>query len=191
MRPKKRWPNSRGHRAMMRGASCGNWTRCSTWRCLPDLAGTARCWRRASAGAVAGDSGAPGHDDSLLRKKPGPGDCPQVEPLRLGYANGAWYLTAYCRDRQEERAFRLDRIERLEVETDTFRASPGNAEPGASCDRRDRALSRRHQPLGAGAATLVVRRRGRRSMTSFWLATVPATSMRSRLGFSAGARRLR
>jgi predicted DNA-binding transcriptional regulator YafY len=23
----------------------------------------------------------------------------QVEPRRLGYANGAWYLTAYCRDR--------------------------------------------------------------------------------------------
>jgi predicted DNA-binding transcriptional regulator YafY len=45
-----------------------------------------------------------------------------VEPLRLGYANGAWYLTAYCRDRQEERAFRLDRIERLDVESETFPA---------------------------------------------------------------------
>ncbi|MDF3039816.1 MAG: YafY family transcriptional regulator [Thermomicrobiales bacterium] len=48
----------------------------------------------------------------------------KVEPLRLGYANGAWYLTAYCRDRQEERAFRLDRIERFEVESETFRARP-------------------------------------------------------------------
>jgi predicted DNA-binding transcriptional regulator YafY len=45
----------------------------------------------------------------------------EVEPRRLGYANGAWCLTAYCRDRQGERAFRLDRIERLEVQTDTFR----------------------------------------------------------------------
>jgi predicted DNA-binding transcriptional regulator YafY len=45
-----------------------------------------------------------------------------VEPLRLGYANGAWYLTAYCRDRQEERAFRLDRIERLDVESEKFPA---------------------------------------------------------------------
>jgi predicted DNA-binding transcriptional regulator YafY len=46
----------------------------------------------------------------------------EVEPRRLGYVNGTWYLTAYCRDRQGERAFRLDRIERLEVQTDTFRA---------------------------------------------------------------------
>ena len=48
----------------------------------------------------------------------------QVEPRRLGYANGTWYLSAYCRDRQGERAFRLDRIERLEVQTATFRARP-------------------------------------------------------------------
>jgi len=47
-----------------------------------------------------------------------------VEPRRLGYANGAWYLTAYCRDRQEERAFRLDRIERLDVQSETFRTRP-------------------------------------------------------------------
>jgi predicted DNA-binding transcriptional regulator YafY len=53
----------------------------------------------------------------------------QVEPQRLGYANGAWYLTAYCRDRQQERAFRLDRIEHLEVETDRFRGRPAMASP--------------------------------------------------------------
>jgi predicted DNA-binding transcriptional regulator YafY len=53
----------------------------------------------------------------------------QVEPRRLGYANGAWYLTAFCRDRQEERAFRLDRIERLEVESDTFRTRPAALGP--------------------------------------------------------------
>jgi predicted DNA-binding transcriptional regulator YafY len=57
----------------------------------------------------------------------------RVEPRRLGYANGAWYLTAYCRERQGERAFRLDRIERLDVQTDTFRARatvPAQAVPG-------------------------------------------------------------
>ena len=53
----------------------------------------------------------------------------QVEPLRLGYANGAWYLTAYCRDRQQERAFRLDRIERFELESETFRARPASPSP--------------------------------------------------------------
>jgi len=46
----------------------------------------------------------------------------QVEPRRLGHVNAAWYLTAFCRDRQEERVFRLDRIERLDVQSDTFRA---------------------------------------------------------------------
>jgi predicted DNA-binding transcriptional regulator YafY len=53
----------------------------------------------------------------------------QVEPLRLGYANAAWYLTAYCRVREEERAFRLDRIETLEVETARFRRRPVTPTP--------------------------------------------------------------
>jgi predicted DNA-binding transcriptional regulator YafY len=53
----------------------------------------------------------------------------RVEPLRLGYANGAWYLSAYCRDRQQERAFRLDRIEPLEVGSETFRARPPTPGP--------------------------------------------------------------
>jgi predicted DNA-binding transcriptional regulator YafY len=57
----------------------------------------------------------------------------QIEPLRLGYTNGAWYLTAYCRVRQEERAFRLDRIESLHVEAARFRprsATPRPEHPG-------------------------------------------------------------
>jgi predicted DNA-binding transcriptional regulator YafY len=53
----------------------------------------------------------------------------KVEPLRLGYANGAWYLSAYCRDRQWERAFRLDRIEHLDVESETFHARPPTPGP--------------------------------------------------------------
>jgi predicted DNA-binding transcriptional regulator YafY len=53
----------------------------------------------------------------------------QVEPLRLGYANAAWYLTAYCRLRQEERAFRLDRIETLVVESAKFLPRPATQGP--------------------------------------------------------------
>lgn len=45
----------------------------------------------------------------------------QVEPLRLQYAGGAWYLTAYCRLRRGERAFRLDRIEEIRLEAERFR----------------------------------------------------------------------
>ncbi|MGH2614294.1 MAG: helix-turn-helix transcriptional regulator [Thermomicrobiales bacterium] len=48
----------------------------------------------------------------------------QVEPVRLGYANGAWYLTAFCRLRAEERAFRLDRIEDLRLESERFKPRP-------------------------------------------------------------------
>jgi predicted DNA-binding transcriptional regulator YafY len=53
----------------------------------------------------------------------------QIEPLRLAYANGAWYLTAYCLVRQEERAFRLDRIESLDVEAARFRPRPATPRP--------------------------------------------------------------
>jgi predicted DNA-binding transcriptional regulator YafY len=53
----------------------------------------------------------------------------QIEPLRLGYVNGAWYLTAYCRVRQEERAFRLDRIESLQVEAARFPPRPAVPRP--------------------------------------------------------------
>lgn len=49
----------------------------------------------------------------------------QVEPQRLGYVNGAWYLTAYCQLRREERIFHLDRIEDFQIELERFpRRSP-------------------------------------------------------------------
>ena len=38
-----------------------------------------------------------------------------VEPDRLSYVDGAWYLSGYCRLRAGERAFRLDRIDELAV----------------------------------------------------------------------------
>ena len=55
----------------------------------------------------------------------------QIEPIRLAYANGAWYLTAYCRVRQEERAFRLDRIDSLQVEAERFRPRRATPNPDA------------------------------------------------------------
>ena len=42
-----------------------------------------------------------------------------VEPLSLAYS-GIWYLSAFCRLRQDEREFRLDRIKALEVLPTTF-----------------------------------------------------------------------
>ncbi len=55
----------------------------------------------------------------------------QIEPIRLAYANGAWYLTAYCRMRQEERAFRLERVDSLQVEAERFRPRRATPNPDA------------------------------------------------------------
>jgi predicted DNA-binding transcriptional regulator YafY len=44
----------------------------------------------------------------------------EVEPHTLTYYSGAWYLNGYCRMRQDARAFRLSRIEHLELLRETF-----------------------------------------------------------------------
>jgi predicted DNA-binding transcriptional regulator YafY len=44
-----------------------------------------------------------------------------VEPDRLYYSDGAWYLEGYCRLRREARSFRLSRIEHIDVQPETFR----------------------------------------------------------------------
>jgi predicted DNA-binding transcriptional regulator YafY len=43
-----------------------------------------------------------------------------IEPEYLTYSNGVWYVNGYCRLRNDLRAFRFDRIERLELLADTF-----------------------------------------------------------------------
>ena len=43
-----------------------------------------------------------------------------VEPLELAYIERAWLLTAYCRLRQDQRVFRLDRIDDLQVRSERF-----------------------------------------------------------------------
>ena len=114
----------------------------------------------------------------------------QVEPMRLGYANGAWYTTAYCRDRQRRGALQRDRIEHLEVEADRFRGRPAAAGRSLQRSRWSFAFAARSAD-GCGNGNIGRSSLRRRSTTSFWLSTVPATWMRSRRGFSAGARRLR
>ncbi len=47
-----------------------------------------------------------------------------VEPLGVVYQDGAWYLVAWCRQRQDLRRFRLDRIRRLELRAETFPPRP-------------------------------------------------------------------
>jgi predicted DNA-binding transcriptional regulator YafY len=44
----------------------------------------------------------------------------EVEPHQLFYNNGTWYLEGYCRLRQDIRAFRLERMDRLTLLPDTF-----------------------------------------------------------------------
>jgi predicted DNA-binding transcriptional regulator YafY len=44
----------------------------------------------------------------------------EIEPHSLSYSNGAWYVSAYCRLRQGQRDFRLNRIEDLKVLSESF-----------------------------------------------------------------------
>jgi predicted DNA-binding transcriptional regulator YafY len=43
-----------------------------------------------------------------------------AEPEKLLFKNNAWYLMAFCRQRQEHRTFRISRLKNLEVATETF-----------------------------------------------------------------------
>lgn len=47
-----------------------------------------------------------------------------IEPLGIVYYGGAWYVVAWCRLRQDIRHFRVDRIRRLELRSETFAARP-------------------------------------------------------------------
>jgi len=54
-----------------------------------------------------------------------------VEPLQLAYLDNVWVLSAYCRLRADQRAFRLDRINHFRLTRERFA-------PRAVRDRRDR-----------------------------------------------------
>lgn len=43
-----------------------------------------------------------------------------VEPHQLFYADGIWYLEGYCRLRKDIRGFRLSRVEKLNLQDETF-----------------------------------------------------------------------
>ena len=43
-----------------------------------------------------------------------------VEPIQLQFKEYTWYLRAYCRERKDFRTFKLFRIQRLEVQEETF-----------------------------------------------------------------------
>ena len=47
----------------------------------------------------------------------------EVEPARLSYYNGAWYLSGYCRLREDQRSFRVNRIQTLKVLDSIFTLS--------------------------------------------------------------------
>ena len=54
-----------------------------------------------------------------------------VEPHRLQYSGGAWYLSAYCRARQGPRDFRLERIDALTILNETFQPRVPDETPPA------------------------------------------------------------
>jgi predicted DNA-binding transcriptional regulator YafY len=61
-----------------------------------------------------------------------------VEPHSLTYADGSWYLSAFCRLRQAARGFRLSRIERIDLLDETFEPRPVAPEPTEKIEARVR-----------------------------------------------------
>ena len=61
-----------------------------------------------------------------------------AEPEKLVFKNNAWYLTAFCRQRQGHRTFRISRLKNLEVTTETFerKVLPGPEENADSTVRQ-------------------------------------------------------
>jgi predicted DNA-binding transcriptional regulator YafY len=51
-----------------------------------------------------------------------------VEPLELAFLDKIWILSAYCRLRQDVRAFRLDRIDQFSIQPEHFLPRPVAAE---------------------------------------------------------------
>jgi predicted DNA-binding transcriptional regulator YafY len=54
----------------------------------------------------------------------------EVEPIRLTYYSGAWYVVGYCRLREDWRSFRLERIDGLKLLKKTFTPRTGSSTPG-------------------------------------------------------------
>lgn len=57
-----------------------------------------------------------------------------VEPLRLCFKGGHWYLSGYCRNKQAFRLFRLNRVRELEMEEEQFQVRPMPGEKDAGGD---------------------------------------------------------
>lgn len=59
-----------------------------------------------------------------------------AEPVKLIFKENAWYLTAYCRYREELRTFRISRLKNLEVTEEVFEAHlPVSSAKAADCQR--------------------------------------------------------
>jgi predicted DNA-binding transcriptional regulator YafY len=57
-----------------------------------------------------------------------------AEPEKLIFKDNAWYLVAYCRQRQEHRTFRISRLKKLEVLAESFEQK---IPPGPNTEAKD------------------------------------------------------
>lgn len=74
-----------------------------------------------------------------------------VEPARLVFKSGCWYLSAFCRTRQDWRVFRLARMEELSPAEGSYpyRRPPERLEPGPQDEYRAADLRLRFEPSAA------------------------------------------
>jgi predicted DNA-binding transcriptional regulator YafY len=57
-----------------------------------------------------------------------------AEPEKLIFKDNAWYLVAFCRQRQEHRTFRISRLKKLEVLVESFKQK---RPPGPNTEAKD------------------------------------------------------
>lgn len=60
-----------------------------------------------------------------------------AEPEKLVFKDNAWYLRAFCRERQAHRTFRISRIKKLEITAELFEQKQAPAGEGKAAPRYD------------------------------------------------------
>jgi predicted DNA-binding transcriptional regulator YafY len=95
----------------------------------------------------------------VLRYRDGKGQVTrrEVEPQLLSLGSDHWYLVAWCRERQEARWFRDDRIESAETTAETApRRDPGLFGAPSESHPAGRALGRRPVPAQRGPGLVLL-----------------------------------
>lgn len=79
-----------------------------------------------------------------------------VEPLKLWFKQKAWYIKGYCRDRQEQRTFKISRIDQLQVLEEQFEREFVKDSSSKQSESMNRPIVTLHLKIAASQAYRVV-----------------------------------